>query len=546
MTMLFSFTLVVILALFTGGKCENQQDIEKLDVGVKAHGEVGYEKWKYYRFTTPAHKGFTLTIQHSRGTTGTHDIDVYVRKGLLPDRANYDYKDINVLDTIVIDGLAEAVDTDHIVGIYGFSGTNTFYTLILDLTNGCPQNCNQAGTCLRDNTCACNYGRVGAYCQYNSTSVVLGTEYNGHLQQNSWLYYSVDIWAANNIQIEVTQNGGDVDLYLKHQVIPDFVTYDYADVSASPTYTLTVVEPVLGTWHLGFYAFSEATFTFKVSEQRSCPMKCSLHGSCVGSMCNCQPDYAGLTCEESRTFLNSTPVHGYVDANYWNFYKFVAYSNNPFLIKLQQKPNTNCDLFVMNGAKPTKFVFQYANETAYDNTEILVSNPGFDVWWVGVYGSSTCEYDISLEASQIISICNNCIHGVCKGDICECTPGSFGRDCSVTPTVLQNAVRSATYSITGGEWQYFTIKMQESSQISIVVNEKSTTGLIWFYVNRGDYPTLSSYESSDSNSFVETHRLFLEYSQPKSADYVIGIYGSPFILSGQLIEYSLVAFYTPF
>jgi len=536
------------LILFTCVNCENQQDeVGKLNIGEDAHSQVAYEKWVYYRFTVPAHKGFSLTIQHSKGTTGTHDIDVYVRKGLFPDRVNYDYKDINVLDKIVIDGLSEPIDTDYVVGIYGFSGTNTYFSLQLDLTNGCPQNCTMAGTCLRDNTCACYPGRVGAYCQYNSTAVTLGTNYNGNLRMNSWVYYSVDIWAANNIQIQVTQTGGDVDLYLHHLTIPDFVTYDYADVSASSTYTLTIVEPLLGTWYIGFYAFSDATFTFIVSEQRSCPMKCSLHGQCVGSMCTCNSDFAGLTCEESRTALSSTPVHGYVDANYWNFYKFIANSNNPTLIKLNQVPGTNCDLFVMNGAKPTKYIYQYVNETLDNHPEILVSNPGFDVWWIGVYGSSTCEYDISLEASQIISICGNCgNHGRCVGDLCQCDPGYFGRDCSVQPTVLTNGIRSPTNSIGPSEWQYYAIKMQDSSQISIVVNEKTTTGLAWFYINRGDYPTLTSYEASDSSSFTGTHRLFLEWAQPKTTDYIIGVYGSPFILATQKIDYSLVAYYTPF
>jgi len=514
-----------------------------LNVDTKEHNTVNFQKWVYYKFTVQAHHGFVLTVEHARGANKNHDVDVYVRKGgALPDRTQYDYFDINIMNTITIDGNSELASTVWIAGIYGFTGTETPFTIMYSQTNGCPQNCNNNGMCRRDNVCSCNVGHVGTYCQYNSSSVSLNKDYTTTLSSTHWVYYSVDVFSANNLDVHVRSTGGDVDLYLHYNTIPDFINYEYAEISTNNDFTLTIVEPLLGTWHLGFFAFFDTTFTFTVSEQRTCPMNCSLHGSCVGAICHCNPSFTGLSCEEDLTPLNTSAVHGYVSQNFWNFYKFTANSENPFKVRLTQKlANSNCDLYIMSGAKPTKFIYQYTNVTLLPTTEILVSNPGMDVWWIGVYGTSDCEYDIKLESS-IIQPCN-CANGHCVDNVCLCNEGWFGRECDVRPTVLTNAQRSANKTLANRKWEYFEMTAQNSSLFTVVLNEASTSGLVWLYLAKGTFPTLESFESTDT-SLVANHRISMEFLTPRTTRFVIGVYGSPYILNE--VTYSLVAFYTPF
>jgi hypothetical protein len=539
---------VFFIYITYGLELQSIDGVKPLPLGYKDHNSVLFQKFVYYNFTVKAHKGFTLTVEHQLGTTKNHDIDVYVRKGgALPDRIQFDYFDINVKNTIVIDGMSEPVDTIYIAGIYGFTGTETLFTILYEETNGCPQNCNGAGLCRRDNACSCFTGHVGPYCQYNATAVTLGQTYSGPIQANHWVYYSVDVFAANNLEIHATQSGGDVDLYLKYQTIPDFINYEYVEISTKPEFTLTVTEPLLGTWYIGLYAFLDATYTFTVSEQRSCPMNCSLHGSCIGSVCHCVSGYTGASCEEATTNLNTTsPTHGYVSLNFWNFYQYVANSDNPFLVRVAQKDATaNCDVYIMNGGKPTRFIYQYTNVTLLPTTEILVQHPGLDVWWIGVYGTSNCEYDISVFPSQVISICGNCgSHGRCnENNICVCDDGWFGIECDKKPEVLLSGQRSATIAVGNREWRYYSISFTDSSLLTVVLNEKVTSGLVWVYLAKETYPTLDAYEAGD-NAVIANHRISLEFSTPKSHRIVIGVYGSPYIVTP--VSYSLVAFSTPF
>jgi hypothetical protein len=366
------------------------------------------------------------------------------------------------------------------------------------------------------------------------------------LKALNWVYYTLEIWAANNLNIHVSQASGDVDLYLHRDTIPDFVTYDYADFSTNPTFDLAIVDPILGTWYLGFHAFMDTSFNFTVAEQRSCPMNCSNHGNCVGSYCICNSAYTGLTCEEGRNpLVSGISQHGYVDANYWNYYKFIANSGNGFLIRVTNPSSSNCDVYVMNNAKPTKFIYQYLNVTLLPVAELLVSNPGFDTWWIGIYGTTSCHYDIVVESSQVVSICGSCEHGRCEGDFCVCNPGWFGAECDILPEVLSNGHRSNVQSIQNGKWKYYEISATNTSQLTVVLNEKATQGLIWLYTSKENFPTLTSHEAADSNSISSTHRISLEFIQPKSTRFVIGVYGSPFILD-QNPEFSVVAFFPPF
>jgi len=275
-------------------------------------------------------------------------------------------------------------------------------------------------------------------------------------------------------------------------------------------------------------------------------MKCSLHGSCIGSYCRCDAAFVGLTCEEGRNALTVlNPVHGYVDQNYWNFYKYAANSENPFKIVLTHNSAANCDIYVLNSAKPTRFIYLYRNISLLTETSTLVYNPSFFTWWIGVYGATMCEYDLHIEeVSSGTSSCGTCVHGHCVDNLCLCDQNWFGPACDGTTIILTNGIKSVEYSITNGGWIYFEIDVVASSQLIVVVQETETSGLVWVYVAKETYPTLAFFEASD-NFGLSTHRISMEFSLPKTLKFIIGVYGSPFILQQQ-VKFTLAAYYTPF
>jgi len=129
---------------------------------------------------------------------------------------------------------------------------------------------------------------------------------------------------------------GDVDLYVRYEDIPNFVNWDYADYSGDNTtnFSVNITEPSLGYWYLGFYGKGATSYQFKVSEYRKCPMKCSNHGTCLGVRCSCRSGYSGLACGTQLAYLeNNVAVTGYVDENYWNYYKFLPDSMKSFLLR---------------------------------------------------------------------------------------------------------------------------------------------------------------------------------------------------------------------
>jgi len=507
------------------------------------HGQVELNRWQFYNFSVRANIGWTLKVVHAKGVTGYNDIDIYVLKEAVPDREKYTYTDLSLRSEISITGTSQSTPTYYIVGVFGFRGSKTPFTIRLDYNNGCPDNCNEHGGC-SNGVCICRGGYTGTYCQYTTEVITLGTTYTRTLNQSQWAYFTVLIFTANTLNAIVNQLSGTVNLYIQWEREPQYFTYQYAAYGYyNNHYNISITEPHLGTWYLGFNSPSlQSTFSFEITEARVCPMRCSLHGRCVGTYCRCQSEYTGLSCEEIRSYMTFQKVYsGFVDQNYWNFYKFAANSQNSVEVLLTHSSSNDCDLYIKSYSKPTRFIYSYRDIVFGNTSKVVVPNPEFSTWWVAVYGVTPCEYQLSLKFLN-----NNncpCVHGQCVESICKCNPGYIGQTCDQQATQLLNGVTSPTGNVTNGQWSYYQINVT-SSQLNVVLQEKTTSGMVWIYIARETSPTLTSYYAADNNSGLPTHRLSLEFVTLQTHTFIIGVYGSPFI--PRTVEFTLVAWYPPF
>lgn len=75
---------------------------------------------------------------------------------------------------------------------------------------------------------------------------------NGHVDKNLWNWYMFKSDSTNNIVITVSEIGdGDCDFYARHNEPPSRLTYDYLSIGNEKTSTITVLDPLQDTIHIG-------------------------------------------------------------------------------------------------------------------------------------------------------------------------------------------------------------------------------------------------------------------------------------------------------
>lgn len=81
--------------------------------------------------------------------------------------------------------------------------------------------------------------------------------------------------------------------------------------------------------------------------------------------------------------------------------------------------------------------------------------------------------------------------------------------------------------------------------LSINVKELTGVGNLWIYGSAGSFPTLTSFDYSDSTTFDNTspyHQLTIPFTTPVNRiySYYIGVYGNPY--SQGTIQFKVSAF----
>jgi len=105
-----------------------------------------------------------------------------------------------------------------------------------------------------------------------------------------------------------------------------------------------------------------------------------------------------------------TPVTGFVDTNFWNYYTFRIVTQNNVIIRTVQTSSSgsDCDVFVKAGSDPTRIDYEYANLSNLADFNVTIPEPGDTEWHIGVYGWTSCAYTLSITIPGTLLGSNLC------------------------------------------------------------------------------------------------------------------------------------------
>jgi len=362
------------------------------------------------------------------------------------------------------------------------------------------------------------------------------------------MYYYFDLHQSGNMHLNISQASGDVDIYIKYGEIPTHTDFDYVDTTTNTKIVMDVLDPSLGIWYFGFYGYLTSYFSFKLTMDTQCPDRCSKHGTCVGSYCDCYLEYRGVSCETKREPVrdNDPAIVGYVSQGGWNYYRYSSNTANNFIIQVNHSSADDCDIYVNLERNPTVTDFVYRDITFGNVTNLRIDDPGTNMWYVGINGYTACEYRLKIFSSnQCFGGCEP--HGRCStSGRCICDNGWTGQYCEETTSNLRNGIPVVNQTIAESVWHYYRFTLTNAtSQINVAVHEEESVGYIWLFVSAGGNPTLLSYDEADTETNTATHRIKIEFENPRvGTTFYIGVYGSPFAIRSA--KYDIVVFAPPF
>jgi len=498
-------------------------------------------------------------------TSTDGDCDVYINRIAFPTRSAWIRRDITTKKNMEITlGKSDTTESGrYIAGVYGFVACGYSISGQNKGAVSCPKACSNHGTCGPTGVCSCNAGWTGPACDSPANLGTDGTPIVDSVAKGVWKYYTTVISTVPTLlSYNLTQTTtGDVDLYIGFNSAPTVVEYLAANTTMSMTSTIEVEAIQAGTYYAGVLGFWDGgngaavgySLSLKADLKKGCKntTKCSNHGTCnPNDQCSCNSAYKGKDCEERQDALAlGQKVTGYVSDSMWNYYRYVGTSNKEVTISLKQDSSTpagDCDLYVRAEGKPTQTEYDYAELGSATVFNVTIPEPLDTTWYIGVFGWASCAYSLTA-VNRDTKTCGN---GTWDESIdgCICNPGWTGDDCNEPTNVLKNGeVKFGTIKYM--EWAYFTIVLTGTHSVEIRMKEdnSSIAGSAWLYVSSEGFPTLHTYDKSDSSTADRVHSVALSSKGPAMYGNVyIGIYGSPYGKANEVLSYSLVAWFPNF
>jgi hypothetical protein len=519
--------------------------------------------WEYWAFNVPTGNTNTLLIKVDQvGDQEDADCDVYIKQGSLPSHTNYDFRDVS-LDGHVEQNISNPRGR-YYVGVFAFR--ECAYSIKASLGNACPANCNGRGVCNALGVCECTGAWTGRDCSQQIPTLALGTQVSGAVQLREWKTYRLNLpytYSALTFTLQqtgATQNTADLDLYVRRGLAPTLLNFDYANGSMHHTTTVSVADAAAGDWYVGVWGYActstqGCTFTIQASITDRCPNRCSMRGFCRGTACSCTPGFSGDYCETMNSNMQlGSPYTGYVESFSWNYYTFRAFSSNP--VRITVNPGAihdgDCDIYVRRDSRPTIFQYDFKDNSLDTNGTVDIQSPGESTWHIGMYGYRRCDYTISIAAITDTGRCQNGGHST--GGTCICPAGWGGDLCTIRVQNLLPSPQEATGSVRSGEFVYYNLSLSYTPS-DLVVYVKETTqnskGNVWLFLNQEFVPTIRehAFEDVDTNTayhMIKISREQLPQRRAGAQHFIIGVYGSPYLVSNTAAAYRLSAWASPF
>eukprot|EP01130_Rhizamoeba_saxonica_P012388 TRINITY_DN520_c0_g1_i2.p1 TRINITY_DN520_c0_g1~~TRINITY_DN520_c0_g1_i2.p1 ORF type:complete len:573 (-),score=119.10 TRINITY_DN520_c0_g1_i2:2322-4040(-) len=507
-------------------------------------GEVELYDWQYFKVNTGFGSGDLVFKLRASGDADS-DCDLYIKYGDLPSRINYDVRDINdsTESTLKIENPDSGT---YYAGVFGYIGGR--FVISVEFEGSCNVLC-EHGAC-RDGKCVCDEGYFGESCQVRADVIQLGQLVSGSVESTAWKYYVLSVRNSfTSLVFDLTQttsdSDADCDLFLRYANPPTLLEWDASDRNfQEPNSTVRIVEPALGEWFVGINGWSSCQYELVAKQEIGCADFCSNHGTCRSSTCVCDSQYKGINCEEKKDPLESNEVvSGFVGVDAWNFYTFDSNTQSNILIKLnQESADSDCDIYVKAGAKPSYFDFDFMEISYSQNVTLEITEPGQNEWNIGVYGSTACTYDLSVvESSQC-----TCVHGTCTSSgTCICEPGWSGPNCDKESIEINSGV-AVNGTIVRNAWEIYEFSTAAKSVFISVKEESESGGTVYLFVGRDYIPTAFIYDYSDlsDEKFHHIEYTLDELPTGPVRTFYIGVYGSPYI--ERPVDYTVVAWVPPF
>jgi hypothetical protein len=533
---------------------------------------VRSKQWIYFQYLLDQRARATLhwhVVQTSAG-----DVDLYVRRNGFPSRTTWDARDVSS----DVDFTLHMSDVDagvYYAGVYGF--TSCAFTLRVDLSVGCPNDCSRHGVCLDSGACRCNLAYVGVDCSQHLSELREQVAASGSVPFRDWRYFVYNSQGDATQRYHVVQDEAymDCDVYVRGGSLPSWFHYDVADTSFSSDFTLEVFDPAEGPWYIGVYAYGECAYTMTLVRARAtCGNECSgpTHGSCVAlggdgdsSQCQCAADYEGDLCERRAPPLpmvvhdGSVPddsyyAYGFVDTDAWAHYRFAAATEGNVAVHVEQlgalpsamtdagvgydADDADCDLYVRRGAQPSLFEFDERDVSLLANVELIIEEPGAAIYYFSIFGYDRCYYRTYVSHTLRCPLdCSG--HGQCGQDgRCTCGDGYSGEDCADALTPLAS-VQAVQNSLGANQWHFYSVHVTGAS-LNVNLFESATSGYLWLYVAHNDFPTLAVYDYADQRTNTAYHSIAFEHDADNDAhEYVVGVFANPWAPIDRNVEYTL-------